>query len=87
MSSTRAQVSLSSRLALGRLLPQPRWSNSTTRQRDGSKKRRMVGLIAPPGPPCSTTAGLPARRAALLLIDLVPVADVEPAGGEGLVST
>ena len=25
----------------------------------GSKKRRMVGLIAPPGPPCSTTAGLP----------------------------
>ncbi len=61
MSSTRVQVVLASSDAFGRLLPQPRWSNSATRQRDGSKNRRMVALIAPPGPPCSTTAGLPSR--------------------------
>ena len=62
MSSISAQVSLSSSRAFGRDLPQPRWSNSITRQRAGSKNRRMVGLIAPPGPPCSTTAGLPPAR-------------------------
>jgi hypothetical protein len=59
MSATSAQVSLSSSMALGRERPQPRWSNSAMRQRVGSKKRRMVGLIAPPGPPCRITAGLP----------------------------
>jgi len=51
MSSISRQVVFSSRLALGVERPQPRWSNSTIRQRSGSKKRRMVGLIAPPGPP------------------------------------
>ena len=59
MSAISAQVVLSSRLALGRERPQPRWSNKAMRQRLGSKKRRMVGLMAPPGPPCRMTQGLP----------------------------
>ncbi len=59
MSSIRLQVVLSSRLALGRERPQPRWSNSAMRHLAGSKNRRMVGLTAPPGPPCRITQGLP----------------------------
>jgi len=62
MSSISRQVVFSSRLALGVDRPQPRWSNSTIRQRSGSKNRRMVGLIAPPGPPCRMTQGLPSAR-------------------------
>jgi len=37
MSSISDQVVLSSRLALGRDLPQPRWSNRAMRHFDGSK--------------------------------------------------
>jgi hypothetical protein len=62
MSSISDQVVLSSRLAFGRLLPQPRWSNSAMRHFAGSKNRRMVGLIAPPGPPWRITHGLPSGR-------------------------
>jgi hypothetical protein len=59
MSATRSQVVLSSRLAWGVLLPQPRWSNSTMRYFSGSKKRRYLGSVPPPGPPWRNTTGLP----------------------------
>jgi len=47
MSSTSAHVVLSSSEALGRLLPQPRWSNRVTRQRSGSKKTAHGGVGSP----------------------------------------
>lgn len=59
MSSTSAQVVLPSSTACGVLLPQPRWSNMMMRYFLGSKYWRIDGLVPPPGPPCSTTTGLP----------------------------
>ena len=51
--------SASGSLASGRLRPDPRWSNSTTRQASGSKKRRWPGVQPEPGPPWRNSAGLP----------------------------
>ena len=64
-------------LACGVLRPDPRWSNKTIRYPLGSKNRRYVGAQPLPGPPCSTTAGLPVGRAAGLPVDDVAVADIE----------
>ena len=36
-----------------------RWSNAMVRKRCGSKKRRISGESAPPGPPCSAMTGRP----------------------------
>src|SRR5262249_47590790 len=37
----------------------PRWSKRTIRHFLGSKYRRWVGFVPPPGPPCRNTTGLP----------------------------
>src|SRR5207302_4255896 len=65
-SSIRCRVVLSvsaglasSSLALGVLLPQPRWSKSTTRYRCGLKKRADELWLPAPGPPCMTMTGSP----------------------------
>src|SRR5205814_8315957 len=49
----------SSSLAMGVLLPQPRWSKSTTRYRCGLKKRADELWLPAPGPPCMTMTGSP----------------------------
>src|SRR5246127_2937453 len=54
--SVRAGVASSS-LALGVLLPQPRWSKSTTRYRRGLKNRADELWLPAPGPPCMTMTG------------------------------
>src|ERR1043165_5717136 len=70
MSATRCQVVLASRLACGSERPQPRWSNSTMRERAGSpvhdQRRLAVGV------------------AALLEVELVSPADLEPLLAIGL---
>src|SRR5438270_823368 len=52
----------SSSLALGVLLPQPRWSKSTTRYRCGLKNRADELWLPAPGPPCMTMTGSPASE-------------------------
>ena len=52
----------SSSLALGVLLPQPRWSKSTTRYRCGLKQRADELWLPAPGPPCMTMTGSPASE-------------------------
>ena len=52
----------SSSLALGVLLPQPRWSKSTTRYRCGLKSRADEPWLPAPGPPCMTMTGSPASE-------------------------
>lgn len=52
-------MSVSYALAGGVERPAPRWSSSTIRYASGSKSRRKYGPLPDPGPPCSTTAGLP----------------------------
>jgi hypothetical protein len=53
------RMSVAGSLACGLLRPQPRWSNSTTWQRSGSKYWRWPGVHPDPGPPWITSAGLP----------------------------
>lgn len=52
-------MSVSYALAGGVDRPAPRWSRSTIRYAAGSNSRRAHGVQPDPGPPCSTTAGLP----------------------------
>jgi hypothetical protein len=64
MSATRWWVVLAARAARslpawGRLRPQPRWSKRMTRCSARSKRCAHHGPHPEPGPPCSTTAGLP----------------------------
>ena len=51
--------SMSGSLACGVLRPQFRWSNRTIRYASGSNSRGCHDVQPEPGPPCSTTAGLP----------------------------
>ncbi len=58
-SSSRCGRVFCSMLPAGRLAPAPRWSTQITRQRSGAKKRVSSGEQPDPGPPCSTSAGMP----------------------------
>src|ERR1700740_2088551 len=59
----------SSSLALGVLLPQPRWSKSTTRYRSGLKNRADELGLPPPGPAMHDDDRLAGERAVFLPID------------------
>ena len=59
----------SSSLALGVLLPQPRWSKSTTRYRCGLKKRADELWLPAPWPAMHDDDRLAGRRAVFLPID------------------
>ena len=59
MSATRWSGELSFSSPAGVDRPQPRWSNSTVRNRSGAKKRRSVVLQPAPGPPWTNSIGRP----------------------------